>query len=257
MSPQSLEHYQPLLPASPAPGDPEKEYFSHYRPIERKISWPIPLMVVLLTISALLNVTQFMARPTVRGAYCTSDQQLYTPVQDALEYELKTFPRAGQTSPYHGPPSDAVDKAWEDLYNFGISRIPKSQAALLPNRTIPIFEDEGHYVVSLDVFHQLHCLNMVRQALRPDRYPLVTLADGFDHTDHCVNSIRQSIMCSIDVTPNVWSWDERRQRNFPRLDSVHSCRNFEKIKEWAINHHIHKDFVLTVHMEDDLNYTEF
>ena len=98
---------------------------------------------------------------------------------------------------------------------------------------------------------------MVRQALRPDRYPPVTLADGFDHTAHCVNSIRQSIMCSTDVTPNVWSWDERRQRNFPRLDSVHTCRNFEKIKEWAINHHIHKDFVLTVHMEDDLDYTEF
>jgi Mycotoxin biosynthesis protein UstYa len=39
------------------------------------------------------------------------------PVQDALEYELKTFPRAGQTSPYHGPPSDAVDNAWEDLYS--------------------------------------------------------------------------------------------------------------------------------------------
>jgi hypothetical protein len=28
----------------------------------------------------------------------------------------------------------------------------------LPNRTAPIPGDEDHYIVGLDVFHQLHCL---------------------------------------------------------------------------------------------------
>ncbi|KIM75131.1 hypothetical protein PILCRDRAFT_38305, partial [Piloderma croceum F 1598] len=80
------------------------------------------------------------------------------PAHDVLEYEIKKFPRARYISKYHGPPSDQVDQAWEDLYSFGISKIPKSQAALLPNRTVAIPGDEGNYVVALDVFHQLHCL---------------------------------------------------------------------------------------------------
>jgi len=40
-----------------------------------------------------------------------------------------------------------------------ILRIPKEQAALLPNRTEPITGDpDGYYIAQVDVFHQLHCL---------------------------------------------------------------------------------------------------
>ena len=41
---------------------------------------------------------------------------------------------------------------------FGLSQIPKAQARLLPNKTLPIPGDEEHYAVGLEVFHQLHCL---------------------------------------------------------------------------------------------------
>jgi hypothetical protein len=44
----------------------------------------------------------------------------------------------------------------EDI--VGISRIAMSDAARLSNKTVPIPDDPGQYVVSLDVFHQLHCL---------------------------------------------------------------------------------------------------
>lgn len=40
----------------------------------------------------------------------------------------------------------------------GVSRIPMSDAARLVNKTVPLAEYPGEYVVSLDVFHQLHCL---------------------------------------------------------------------------------------------------
>lgn len=42
--------------------------------------------------------------------------------------------------------------------SMGISSIPKSEAAHLANRTEPFLGDEDSYIVSLDVFHQLHCL---------------------------------------------------------------------------------------------------
>lgn len=40
----------------------------------------------------------------------------------------------------------------------GVSRIPKETAAKLVNYTIPIPGDPGYYIISLNVFHQLHCL---------------------------------------------------------------------------------------------------
>ncbi|KIM85848.1 hypothetical protein PILCRDRAFT_347779 [Piloderma croceum F 1598] len=183
---------------------------------------------------------------------CTCDQTLYTPVQDILEYETKLFLHSSDISRYHNPPSEAGDQAWRDLYKFGVSRIPKSQAALMVNRTIAIPGDEGNYVVILNVFHDLHCLNKIRQALHPDYYNQSHVTNGFDHIDHCISSIRQSLMCSADVTPMVWTWDEEAQRTFPRSDTLHSCRNFEKIREWAKDNQLDRELILTVHVEDDL-----
>ena len=77
---------------------------------------------------------------------------------------------------YQQPSSPEVDDAWSELYNgtrrrwdlpirqltlildVGISRIPKTQAAKLPNKTYPFLRDEGYYIASLSVFHHLHCL---------------------------------------------------------------------------------------------------
>ena len=36
--------------------------------------------------------------------------------------------------------------------------INRKDAAKLANRTVPIPGDPEHYAVSIDVFHQLHCL---------------------------------------------------------------------------------------------------
>lgn len=39
-----------------------------------------------------------------------------------------------------------------------ISKINRKDAAKLTNRTVPIPGDPDHYAVSIDIFHQLHCL---------------------------------------------------------------------------------------------------
>lgn len=40
----------------------------------------------------------------------------------------------------------------------GVSRVTEETAPRLPNATYPFYNDPGYYVVSLDVFHHLHCL---------------------------------------------------------------------------------------------------
>lgn len=52
----------------------------------------------------------------------------------------------------------------------GISQIPYSAARQLPNATEWIPGSDDQYIVELDVFHQLHCLNAIRKTFFPERY---------------------------------------------------------------------------------------
>ena len=40
-------------------------------------------------------------------------------------------------------------------------------------------------------------------------------------------------MCAADVTPYIWTWNETLQTLQNRISTPHTCRNFDKILEWA------------------------
>ena len=105
---------------------------------------------------------------------------------------------------------------------------------------------------------------MIRQALRPDHYKsTMPGADGEDelfgytHIDHCVDSIRQSLMCSADISPLVWQWKEEFQETKIRADIVHTCRDFESIRQWAVEHQLRDNFDLHIRVEDDIVIEDF
>jgi len=196
---------------------------------------------------------------------CASDlsQVLFSPAQNVVEYQPKrfTYGFGNDTTIYQGEPSKEVDEAWEALYNdFGLSRIPKEQARLLPNKTLAIPGDEDHYAVALSVFHQIHCLNTVRKGLWQEHYtdPVAGTIAGIPeeewpaHLTHCVDGIRQSLICSADISLIVWKWIESENQVMPRNDVVHSCRNFDKIAEWAKSHMWEIDFDLHMRVDDDI-----
>jgi hypothetical protein len=53
----------------------------------------------------------------------------------------------------------------------GISGIKPEEAAKLHEPTAHLPWDNETYVISLAVFHQLHCVNHLRKVLYPDEYP--------------------------------------------------------------------------------------
>ncbi|KAG6856702.1 hypothetical protein H0H87_001491, partial [Tephrocybe sp. NHM501043] len=124
----------------------------------------------------------------------------------------------------------------------GISQIPEEQAQQLVNSTLPAPLDNSNYLVGIDVFHHLHCLNMIRKALHPvwspDYYPPDPREDEEEHQGHlghCVNSLRQSLQCNADISPIIWRKLENG-RILPRFDIVHTCRDFDRIREWGLGH---------------------
>ncbi|KAF8312634.1 hypothetical protein DL93DRAFT_2168257 [Clavulina sp. PMI_390] len=167
--------------------------------------------------------------------------QVYTPVLDSITHTRAVFTPLLAKTKWHGPPNDAVDRAWEDLYDTGISAISGAQASLLLNKTTPIAGLEDKYIVSLDVFHQLHCLNTLRKFQHPKRYPYVVQQryredKGYgtiDHIDHCIQAIRETLMCHADRTLDPYVKPSDRNRTQVSFESYHTCRDFGAIQQWA------------------------
>jgi hypothetical protein len=143
-----------------------------------------------------------------------------------------------------GYPNEKNNKLWEDLYNFGITGVTPSEANQLINTTVPVELKDGtiSHLVELDVFHQLHCLNTLRQSLYEDAFPLWEYYEdgrrrydtiGARHWDHCLDALRQTLMCHGDVTPIVFHYNHTSHGTFPKLNAVHVCRNWDSIVNWA------------------------
>lgn len=91
---------------------------------------------------------------------------------------------------------------------------------------------------------------MLRRNIRPDYYkpwnpePLHTdhLCELFpcchkhqltEEQDHCVDYLRQAVMCSADLTPLPFGWSDKRDRILQVQETVHTCRNFDLIHKWS------------------------
>ncbi|KAJ7840997.1 hypothetical protein B0H13DRAFT_1731986 [Mycena leptocephala] len=212
---------------------------------------------VLYSRKSTSSVTKLYCASTPFGVGCPLIVALPAPAQHVVEDIVQVY--AGgfgdDKTSFQIPSSPALDDAWDALYQHGISRIPKSVAAQIPNMTSPIPGDPGFYIAELDVYHELHCLNTIRKALDPMYYPewdTTKVQYARDHISHCVEWIRSSIMCHSDISVVVWQWDARANYTMPRTNVPHTCRNFDAIQEWARENSLEGDFDFTVHVEYDL-----
>ncbi|KAI8305827.1 hypothetical protein K4K61_005008 [Colletotrichum sp. SAR11_59] len=152
-----------------------------------------------------------------------------------------------QPSPYRGKPTREVEEAWIRLWRVPPIRFPEDKLAALnkspPEKYERVSKELGGGVKGfLNVFHQLHCLNLVRQyTYRNDYdYSNVTafrapeeLVRG--HIDHCIETIRKSLMCTADVTPVVFEKDPSRASGSKSdFNLWRKCRNFDRIQDWTI-----------------------
>ncbi|UNI22937.1 hypothetical protein JDV02_008781 [Purpureocillium takamizusanense] len=221
----------------------------------------------LLVVSCSMNLLLFF---TTQSRHSTlSSQVLYSPAQDAVRYKIQKFHRGfGEDKTiYQGAPSPEVDEAWKALYDsIGIIRIPRSEAERLPNQTYPFIGDSGYYIAELAVFHQLHCLNAIRIGLARAYYEKVfNLSDfdplegsyGRDHLSHCLDALREAVMCASDISVITWKWNSKAQKSLGHGDIVHSCRSFEDIRDWSARHKATLKFDNTVFVENDLMIPEF
>lgn len=59
---------------------------------------------------------------------------------------------------------------------------------------------------------------------------------GISHLDHCIDMIRQSLQCNADITPLTWTRDPVDGRAKEVAQVIHTCRNWNQIRHWAVDH---------------------
>ncbi|KAF8907013.1 hypothetical protein CPB84DRAFT_1959751 [Gymnopilus junonius] len=184
---------------------------------------------------------------------CLLEQSMYSPVHEVVEYSVIRFNGSLDfSSPYKGHPSAALDEAWDrittnnSLWPMRISdkdleKINKGgRGSNVKYREI----DGGGNMASVEVFHQLHCLNMLRKYTYPKEYPelheLWKTQPKFirGHLDHCIDMIRQNLMCVADVGMISYDWISGWDVPFPDFNTYHKCRNFDAILDWATKHRV-------------------
>ncbi|KAK7947801.1 uncharacterized protein PG986_008687 [Apiospora aurea] len=166
---------------------------------------------------------------------------------DAVRFETQHFnPRfTGAPSPYMGPPNEQVDKLWYDLSelrNFGVGRstlesMNRSRGAV---EFMKDGEHTGLFEAGMEVFHQLHCLNYVRMYSYMDYYEAIDfdmLAESAEkrqeHKDHCIETLRQSLMCHPDLNIYSYHWVSRHDQAWANLESRHRCVDWDHFHDWA------------------------
>ncbi|CCF32105.1 hypothetical protein CH063_04558 [Colletotrichum higginsianum] len=121
-------------------------------------------------------------------------------------------------------------------------QITGEEAERISRPTSKISNDPDYYITNPDVYHHLHCLNDIRKFVaqhNSSEHQLDRLQTM--HKFHCIDSIRQSLMCSADVSLVHWYWAPSPGKHFQNATTTHICRKWSKIKKWAVSHRLDEE----------------
>ncbi|KAI1407128.1 hypothetical protein F5Y13DRAFT_175597 [Hypoxylon sp. FL1857] len=145
-----------------------------------------------------------------------------------------------EISPFAGPPSPSVDKAWHELLEQTTLRASADELKL-SNQTSVELPEGGGYMVWLGVFHQLHCIKMLRQwNYREHYHPNVTEKDRphWDiHADHCLDVLRSAAKCHADTTLTTFGWLDQPKPMLNTRPIEHKCMDWDLLMD-SIKHRI-------------------
>jgi len=184
------------------------------------------------------------------AAVCAKLSTRYSPVVKEVGLSYHTVQYNGSFFNLNAFRQDAgpeVDAAWESLgVDYRSAWVPAEQAArsgLSPDQVKIKDKYGGGYPANVEGLHHLHCLNLLRKSLHYNFEYYHALGKGAfqnddlilkTHITHCLDILRQQLMCSVDMgmLGQVW-WDRKEPKPFVDFNTKHVCRNFEAVRQWA------------------------
>lgn len=142
---------------------------------------------------------------------------------------------------YKGLPRPELDQAWTELVNHMNIRIHPDEAERADNfSSIELNDGSGDQMAMLTVFHSIHCLKTMREYVFPEAYPetWAKLKPPFPggispHMDHCIENLRQALMCQSDLSLYTYRWKEGQNEPEVITGMPHVCVDFEAVMDWV------------------------
>ncbi|KAH8880820.1 hypothetical protein GQ53DRAFT_813054 [Thozetella sp. PMI_491] len=191
---------------------------------------------------------------------------VYSPIYDLLDLKSTVRKINGTLFPPKEPsimrqlPNPDADMVWDewdvprvfpvtvkDLFKM---HVDPSTVAKLEDNIWGLGDDA--YATSLDVYHQLHCLNKLRRLAYAAYYPndhQETLSwsagrpmTGYEsEINHCVDILAQALQCSGNVGLIAMHWAETQEFPVPDMSVNQKCIDFEALTQWRKEHTVDMD----------------
>ncbi|KAH8890658.1 hypothetical protein GQ53DRAFT_650157 [Thozetella sp. PMI_491] len=141
---------------------------------------------------------------------------------------------------FQGLPRPELDDAWDGLLEHMNIRVHPDEAQRSNFTSIELNDGSGDVAGLPTVFHSLHCLKTLRRTLFPESYPddweifKPPFPGGIgEHVDHCLENLRQSIMCQGDLSLYRYKWLPTQDMPKPLAHMDHVCVDWDHLMEWA------------------------
>ncbi|SMQ52375.1 unnamed protein product [Zymoseptoria tritici ST99CH_1A5] len=172
---------------------------------------------------------------------------------EPLHTEYFSHWKVGENKYTQHPSKGDVDREWEELgiaNNFFV--LPEHRGVELgldKHRHVMMTDEQtkeygvSGFITYVDGMHQLHCLDAVRKALWYNRgwyeehkHNNATLDLQISHTNHCLNIVRERMMCTADRGLVPWVHLSDKKHIIPDFNRPHQCRNWDVLSQWATAH---------------------
>ncbi|KAM3426673.1 hypothetical protein MY4824_009866 [Beauveria thailandica] len=148
-------------------------------------------------------------------------------------------------------PSPEVDVAWMKISDTRPIPLTREDVLALgkdPAVSVRLSPEFGlgpeMYAGRIDVLHQLHCLNALRQEAYFAHYYGEEYPAGFNtttlrhraHLSHCIHLLLQNILCNANTDVYTHIWTDAVEHPWPDFNIPHKCRDYRAIMEWQHSH---------------------
>ncbi|KAJ3578932.1 hypothetical protein NPX13_g1636 [Xylaria arbuscula] len=171
----------------------------------------------------------------------TRTLHLGPPAKSAVNYRIETVDGLPD-SIFTGSRNAPSDAAWAELLTGSNMIIYPEEAQIMGFQSLELRNRSGS-VGSLTVYHELHCIKLIRHWFYYEYYyPNQTKAEydeALGHVEHCLETLRLSAMCHGDITVRPFEWlrDDTGRVIGPTVKSgaLHQCVDWDRLSACKVN----------------------
>lgn len=144
--------------------------------------------------------------------------------------------------------SPELTAAWDDLNHMRTHVITKQDVIKMGKdpETVARFDNDywglgdDAYMAQMDVFHKLHCLDLLRKAAYADFHSLtltpLEMEQRSTHLGHCMDILYQDLTCNANTELFTLVWMEGQKYPYPGFNIHRQCKDMNVLTQWRNEH---------------------